>query len=264
VNKKLEVDRRRIHERISRISHDLKILDRKRIDQIQKKREKDFPIIAFVGYTNAGKSSLFNVLTDASVSVKSKLFSTLDTTTRLFLLAGNLKALLVDTVGFVRELPHHLVESFKTTLEEAIHADILLHVIDSSRHDILFIEKAVKDILGKLGAVDKNIILVFNKIDLLSKEQKENLASHNSLTEASFVSAATGEGMDTFLGKIASLLDAYRSEVEVFVPNEKLGLTHYLYEEGEILHREDTSNGSAFRVKLTPKAKRTFIGKLLS
>ena len=155
---KLEIDKRRIRERIVRLERELESLQKRRLAGIEKKKQKDWPLVALVGYTHAGKSTLFNVLTQSSVAVRNKLFSTLDTTTRGVDLEGNQKALLVDTVGFVRDLPHHLIESFKATLEEAVHADLLLHVIDVSRTDWEFLQKAVENVLKDLR-IDKHNML---------------------------------------------------------------------------------------------------------
>lgn len=259
---KLEVDRRRIRERIARLSQDLAGLDKKRISAIQKKKEKELPLVALVGYTNAGKSSLFNVLTNTGALVKNQLFSTLDTTTRLVMLPGNQKVLMVDTVGFVRDLPHHLIESFKATLEEAIHADILIHVIDSTRPDILILEKAVKEVLEDLK-VDKVPIVALNKTDLIDADERKALLMRNHFGEAIFVSAKTKEGLGELFEKIIQNLEPPRHEEDIFIPKEKLGLASYLYEEAEVLSRRDTEHGAYFRVHITTKNSQIFARRLI-
>jgi GTP-binding protein HflX len=259
---KLEVDRRRIRERLARLGRELEELDRRRVAAIDQKKQKELPLVALVGYTNAGKSSLFNALTRACVPVKNQLFSTLDTTTRLLSLPSNQKALLADTVGFVRDLPHHLIESFKATLEEAVHADILLHVIDASRPDIEFIETAVKKVLADLDADEKEMFLIFNKIDLLTPEACEAIRQHSRWKHAFLVSARTGEGIDRLLERISETLNQSRRAVEFFLPKEKLGLAGFLYKEGEVLKRSDEALGSYFLVNLSEKAEKVFRKKL--
>ncbi len=259
---KLEVDRRKIRERIARLSRELVSLDRRRLTAIEKKKEKEFPLIALVGYTNAGKSSLFNALTGASVLVRAKLFSTLDTTTRLLVLPGNRKTLLVDTVGFLRELPHHLIEAFKATLEEVVHADLLLHVMDVTRPDLAILENAVKRVFEELGIEGKKVILVLNKVDLLKNSDREKIMEFDRQEEWCAVSAKTGEGLETLKKKIAECLASSRAETQLFIPREFLGLADFLYREGEVLERKDEAGGSVFRVNLSVPAKMIFKSKL--
>ncbi len=259
---KLEVDRRRIRERIARLGRELKDLDKRRLASIYRKKAKDLPLIAIVGYTNAGKSSLFNALTKSSVVVKDKLFSTLDTTTRLLGLPGNQKALLVDTVGFVRDLPHHLIESFKATLEEAVHADILLHVVDSSRPDIRHLEKAVQKVLAELGAQGKETLLVLNKSDLLDENTMRDFREDGNWKEGVLVSALTQEGVDSLASRLSERLNEFRYTREFFIPKEHLGMAGYLYEEGDVLQRRDEAQGAYLTVSLSSKAERVFKSRL--
>ena len=279
---KLEMDRRRIRERIVRLSRELENLQKRRLASITRKVKKKFPLVALGGYTNAGKSSLFNALTGAGVLVKGKLFSTLDTTTRLLALPGNRKALMVDTVGFLRELPHHLVESFKATLEEVVHADILLHVMDATRPDLAILETAVKKVFEELGIREKKTILVLNKIDLLRESDRARLmefgpqalargtsagaVEHPVLSgpheDWCAVSAKTGEGLEILKKKLAEYLGSSRHEVELFIPRESLGLADFLYREGEVLDRKDEAGGSFFRGNLSSPAKMIFKSKL--
>jgi GTP-binding protein HflX len=257
---KLEVDRRRIRERIVKLERELKLLEKKRIIGIEKKKEKDLPLVALVGYTNAGKSSLFNALTKGEVLVKNQLFSTLDTTTRQLALPGNNKALLVDTVGFVRNLPHHLVESFRATLEETIHSERLLHVIDASRDDKIELLDAVKEVLAQLGAEEKRTLLIFNKCDLLNSADKENMK--RQWPDAHFVSALTGEGLETLKTHLSA--DLFREQIsrEFFIPKDRQDLAHFLYEEGFILKRKDEAEGTRLEVRLSPKISQIFEKKL--
>ncbi len=260
---KLEVDRRRIRERISRLGRELAALDKRRLAGIERKKEMDFPLVAIVGYTNAGKSSLFNALTSARVAVQDRQFSTLETTTRLLVLPGNQKALLADTVGFVRDLPHHLVEAFKATLEETVQADILLHVMDASRPDLDFVERAVRKVLVELGATEKEVILVFNKSDLLDDASRRRIVEHPHWKEGVFVSALKQEGLEVLLQRLSHGLGHERRLVEFFVPKEQLGKLHFLYEKADILKREDDPAGSRLIVNISPKIEALFRKKLL-
>ncbi len=258
---KLEVDRRRIRLRIARLSDELNALQKRRLAGLEKKKEKDMPLVALVGYTNAGKSSVFNRLTGSDARVKNQLFSTLDTVTRAMELQARQKALLVDTVGFVRHLPHHLVESFKATLEETVHADLLLHVIDSSRADSALLEKAVQQVLEELGAEIKKTLLVYNKIDLVSPERKAAIA-RNMPEGAVLVSALTGQGMEELISKITRTLFPGLYEKEFFLPGDRMGLLDFLYEKTQVLARRDTPDGCYLTVKLSAKAEETLQKRL--
>ncbi|HTL70241.1 MAG TPA: GTPase HflX, partial [Candidatus Eisenbacteria bacterium] len=259
---KLEVDRRRIRERIHRLGGDLGELGKRRLSGIRRKQEMELPLVALVGYTNAGKSSLFNAITNADVEVKNKLFSTLDTTTRGVVLPGNLKALLVDTVGFVRELPHHLIESFQATLEEAVHADLLIHVVDSSRADIDSTETAVRTVLSDLGAGEKDTLTVYNKADLLDDASRKALFQKKKGPNSAFVSSLTHEGLGLLLETAAARLSVNRQLREIFVPREKLGLAPFLYEQAFVVSRRDTAEGAYFTVQISRKAEGIFQSRL--
>lgn len=250
---KLEVDRRRIRERITRLGKEFARLDRRRTSAIEKKKEKEWPLLALVGYTNAGKSTLFNRLAGASVLVKDQLFSTLDTTTRLLTLPGNQKALLVDTVGFVKKLPHHLVESFKATLEEAVHADLLLHVVDASRPDIRSVLEAVDGVLADLGIDPDKVRVVWNKADLLTGSAKPGQP---------LVSALTGQGLEELKRFLAGKTGGDRVPATFFVPKNRLGLCGMLYRMTDVLDRKDTGEGSTFKVRVLPSVQRALQKRL--
>lgn len=250
---KLELDRRRIRERIAKLGREFKQLDRRRVLAIEKKKEKNWPLVALVGYTNAGKSTLFNRLAGTNVLVKDQLFSTLDTTTRLMELPGNQNALVVDTVGFVKKLPHHLVESFKATLEEAVHADILLHVIDSSRPDTQETQAAVHEVLESLGVDAEKVHAVWNKTDLL-----ENSARPGPLA----VSALTGEGVEALRKFLAGSMGEARVTASFFVPKDKLGLTGLIYRQADVLDRQDGADGSTLKVRILPSIQKIIEKKL--
>jgi GTP-binding protein HflX len=252
---KLEVDRRRLRQRIFRLEREFKELKRRRAQSIERKKEKELPLISLAGYTNAGKSTLFNRLTNAEVLVKDQLFSTLDTTTRLLPLPGNQKALLVDTVGFVRRLPHHLVEAFKATLEETVHADLVLHVIDASRPDAEEIQAVVTEVLKNLGAKMDRVRVIWNKIDLIG-------SADQPFREGRGVSALTGQGLEDLKIFLSEELGQTHSVLTYFVPKERLGLSDYLYHQTEVLERKDEAEGSLFQVKTSPYMHRIIEGKL--
>ncbi len=258
---KLEVDRRRIREKITRLSRELKELKDRRAESIRKKKEKNLPLAALVGYTNAGKSTLFNQLTDASVVVKDQLFSTLDTTTRLLRLPGNQKVFLADTVGFIRDLPHHLIESFKATLEEAVHADILIHVIDASRAEFGSLKRSVDNVLKELGADQNRTVLVFNKIDQVTEEARDKLMRAH-WKDGVPVSAKNGQGIPALLKRLEQSLPGVRLQRRIHVPRERFGLIGFLYEEAEVLARQDDEFGVTLTVNLTEAVERKFYSKL--
>jgi len=187
----LEVDRRRIRERIARLKRDLSGVVRER--RVQRKGRRDCFKASLVGYTNAGKSTLFNVLTRSKVYVEDQLFATLDPTTRAFAAEGKTRALLTDTVGFIRKLPPHLIASFRATLEEVVEADLLLHVVDATETDLDGHIEAVEGVLESLGALTRPRLLVFNKIDAIPEDERYGLRAR--YPGAALVSAAEREGI---------------------------------------------------------------------
>ena len=258
---KLEIDRRRIRERIARLTRELRVLQEGRALNIHKKKEKGFPLVALVGYTNAGKSTLFNRLTASDVMTKDVLFSTLDTTTRLLKLPQGRKMLLADTVGFVRNLPHQLIESFKATLEEAVNADVLLHVMDASRPDFKDLKNAVEKVLKELEVESKKIVLVLNKTDLISEGHRDTLIREH-WKDALPVSAKTGEGVTALLARLVQSCADTRSTHQIWVPKDSFGNIGFLYEEGEVLSRIDAVDGAMFLVSLSENIKNRFIARL--
>ena len=205
----LEVDRRRIQERINRLHRELEEVKRVRATQRQGRQRNNWPLVSIVGYTNAGKSTLLNVLTGAEVLSEDKLFATLAPTTRRLKLPGNQNALLCDTVGFIHKLPHQLVESFKATLEEVVEADILLHVVDVSSSSAGEQIKAVNEVLSEIGADNKLTLMVFNKIDRLP-ERNGNLHWCHAHTHAVAISARTGEGLEELQSELSTMLRPIR------------------------------------------------------
>lgn len=242
----LETDRRRVQERIDTICDALQAVRRQRDTQRQGRKRSLWPLASIVGYTNAGKSTLLNRLTKASVVVEDKLFATLDPTTRRLRLPTNQNVLLSDTVGFIRKLPHRLVEAFKATLEEVIQADLLLHVVDASHPEADERIAAVNGVLAEIGAQGKPTLMVFNKIDCL--DNADALAKRvEQYSNAVSISAATGAGMDGLLSELSSLLRPARQFVELAVPHGASAAIARLHSVGQVL--ECRYEGACARIK---------------
>src|SRR5262245_30701160 len=215
----LESDRRRVQERIDKIEEDLELVRRQRTTQRQGRQRSQWPLASIVGYTNAGKSTLLNTLTGASVLAENRLFATLDPTTRRLRLPTNQNVLLSDTVGFIRKLPHGLVEAFKATLEEVVQADLLMHVVDISHPHAVDQINSVNAVLEEIGARGKPTLMVFNKMDRLgSAELMARFREH--YPHAVAVSAKTSEGVSDLLAELGVSLRPVREFVELAVPHE--------------------------------------------
>ena len=213
----LEVDRRRIQERIARLRRELEEVKRVRSTQRSGRQRSQWPLVSIVGYTNAGKSTLLNKLTGADVLSEDKLFATLDPTTRRLRLPTNQNALLSDTVGFIRKLPHQLVESFKATLEEVVEADILMHVIDVSNTGAAEQIQAVDEVLKEIDGDDKPTLMVFNKVDQ-QPERNGNLQWLREYDHAVAVSARTGEGLEELMAELGTMLRPIRQCLHLRIP----------------------------------------------
>ncbi len=237
---KLEVDRRRINTRIKTLDRELRDLSRVRKVKRKRRERKAVATFALVGYTNAGKSSILNALTDAGVAVEDQLFSTLDPITRRIVLPGNRRAVITDTVGFIEHLPHQLVEAFKSTLEEVREADVLLHVVDASAPDIRRKTAAVDDVLEELEAAGIPAIYILNKADLLQEGARENLAK--VLPRGVFTSAVTGEGLERLLETMSGALASMRT-IRVTIPLHEGELLSLLYRQGQVLVLETDEEG---------------------
>ncbi len=224
----LETDRRLIRKKIDKLTDELKEVRRVRTTQRARREKNEVPVVAIVGYTNAGKSTLLNTLTGAGIPANNRLFDTLDTTTRTLELSDICTALISDTVGFIAKLPHHLVEAFKATLEELEYADLLLHVIDAS--DPLWREQAdvVERLITELHASETPRIDVFNKCDLLNGD----ILPHGK--DIVTLSAKTGEGVDKLLEKLRERLDKGTVKVTLALPYDQGGLVDVLYREAKV------------------------------
>jgi GTP-binding protein HflX len=247
---KLEIDRRRIHKRISQLRADLKDMRRVRDTKRSQRLANAVPAVSIAGYTNAGKSSLLNRLTDAGVLVEDALFATLDPTTRRSRTADGRIYTLTDTVGFVRHLPHQLVESFRSTLEEIADSDLLLHVVDGADENPEAQVTAVREVLGEIDALSVPEIIVVNKIDTADEMTLTRL--RHALPGAVFVSARTGAGVEMLRARIAEALPDPAVAVNVLVPFAEGALVSRVHAEGTVLGEEHTPDGTLLRARVYP------------
>jgi GTP-binding protein HflX len=244
---KLEVDRRRIQQRITKLERDLKRLAKTRETQRKARRRRSLMTIALVGYTNAGKSTLLNRMTQADVVVEDRLFSTLDATTRRLHLPGGETVLCSDTVGFVRRLPHQLVEAFRSTLEEVVEADLLVHVVDATAVDAVGQIAAVRTVLDEIGAGDVPELVAVNKCD---EADPEDVSDVLAVSAGIAVSAHTGEGVEKLVEAIGDRLRALASVIELVVPYERGDVLAALHRDGEVLVEVHADTGTRVRARL--------------
>ena len=249
---KLETDRRRINDRIAKLERELRELQRTRDEQRKGRSRSGLANVTIVGYTNAGKSTLLNRLTDAGVLVENRLFATLDPTTRRLSLPGGEPVLLTDTVGFIRRLPHTLIEAFKSTLEVATRSDLLLHVVDSSAVDPEGQIAAVREVLGEIGADKVPELLVFNKCDA-NHDAAKRLVYDNP--GSVLISAATGEGVDDLLRTIADRVRSLTAVVELVVPYERGDVMASIHREGEVVSTSHEDVGIRVRARLADASR---------
>lgn len=252
----IETDRRLIKVRISKLKEDLQDIANHKIQQ--RKSRSNLPKFALVGYTNAGKSTLMNVITESDVYVEDKLFATLDTTIRAFDMPSGHKAVISDTVGFIRKLPHHLVASFRSTLAEAKDADVIVHVVDVSHKQYKDHIKVVNETLESLGITDKPVVLALNKIDKI--EDKDYIYYlKNEYPDSILLSAKKVHNISTLLSLMQEKYDTNVERTALLLPYEKMELISQIYELSEILEKDDTDTGIRMVVKINKGKNELFM-----
>jgi GTP-binding protein HflX len=246
----LEADRRKLSERIEKIESELAKVVRQRETQRAGRQRSQWPLASIVGYTNAGKSTLLNQLTGASVLAEDKLFATLDPTTRRLKLPTKQNVLLTDTVGFIKKLPHGLVEAFKATLEEVVQADLLLHVVDISHPQAAEQIESVNLVLAEIGAAAKPTLMVFNKMDQLAGSVAAVM--REKFSNAVCISAKTGEGIAPLLAEIGTQLRPIREFLDLRVPLERAAVLARIHAVGQVVSSRYTGKTARFKVRIPP------------
>lgn len=239
----LELDQRMVRTQISRVKRELESVIKHRHLQRKKRMTVPVPTCAIVGYTNAGKSSLLNTMTHSDILAEDKLFATLDPTSRRCPLPSGQPLVVTDTVGFVRNLPHRLVDAFKATLEEAVVSNFLIHVLDVNSPEVESHAETTLGVLGELGAEEKQILTVFNKIDSLW-DPSVRAELELRYPDAFFISAHTGEGLDKLLDKIEAIIEANYSQMRLLIPHQRYDLVARLHREGGIRKEEARDDGT--------------------
>ncbi len=253
---KLETDRRRILQRISKLERELKDTVRHRETQRKARKRSEIPQVSIVGYTNAGKSTLLNALTDAGVLVEDRLFATLDSTVRRLELPDRRPALIADTVGFVRRLPHHLVDAFQSTLSEVAEADLLLHVVDGSDDDVAGQIAAVREVLHEIEADQVPELIVFNKSDLMSPQAAKRLAG--LYPESVAISALESTGLEDLLSQLSVLLERTMVTLTLELPYSRGDLVAAAHRVGEVIEEKHDDDGMILEVRVPEMARALF------
>jgi len=257
----LESDRRKIQERLDKIATELETVRRQRQTQRSGRKRQLWPLASIVGYTNAGKSTLLNRLTGANVLAEDKLFATLDPTTRRLRLPTNQNVLLTDTVGFIKKLPHGLVEAFKATLEEVVQADLLVHVVDISHPQAAEQIDAVNDVLMEIGAGDKPVLMVFNKIDRLTGGVPPVM--RDKYPQAVSISAQTGEGVEPLLAELGTQLRPIREFLDLRVPQTEAAIIARLHAVGQVVQSRYSGKHARLKVRIPPHLHSEFAAFLV-
>jgi GTP-binding protein HflX len=253
----LETDRRRVQDRIARITEELDVVRRQRTTQRAGRQRQHWPLASIVGYTNAGKSTLLNKVTGAGTLVEDKLFATLDPTTRRLRLPTNQNVLLTDTVGFIRKLPHRLVESFKATLEEVVEADLLLHVVDASHPQAEEQIQAVNSVLDEIRAANKPTLMVFNKVDRL-QDPAILYRFLQQFPNAVGISAMTGEGIPQLMHELGSQLRPHRDLIALKVPYKDSAVVARLHALSQVVEQKFEGSNVRLKVHLPPYLRADF------
>lgn len=258
---KLETDRRVIREKILRLKRELKEIVVKRETIRQKREEVSLPTIVLVGYTSAGKSTLFNTLTGSAQTISKGLFTTLDPLTRSLILSNHQKVVFSDTVGFIRNLPHHLIEAFKATLEEVVEADLLIHVLDIASTKAADHYDAVREVLEELGAEKKKTILALNKIDLVEEENIIRRFKKDD-PDAIEISALKAKNLDLLLKKVQECLVSYGQEVKLILPLKRMDLVDFIYRQGRVKkidYHKDAIHIEAILPSITARKLKSYV-----
>ncbi|MEG1315853.1 MAG: GTPase HflX, partial [Oscillospiraceae bacterium] len=242
----LENDRRHIRIKIQKLREELEDVRRIRGTQRRRREKNSMPVVALVGYTNSGKSTLLNCLTNADIPANDRLFDTLDTTTRRMFISETQEILLSDTVGFIRKLPHHLIEAFKATLEELCYADVLLHIIDLSNPDWEDQAQIVDKLIAQLGAEKTPCIRVFNKCDAFFGE-----LPHGERIVC--ISAKTGEGTSELLNQVSTILESGKKNISLRLPYSEAAVLELLHREGSVLSTEYVETGIEVKAVIRPE-----------
>ena len=259
----LETDRRRVSDRIARIEKELLVVRQQRSTQRQGRQRNNWALASIVGYTNAGKSTLLNILTGANVLAENKLFATLDPTTRRLKLPTNQNVLLTDTVGFIRKLPHGLVEAFKATLEEVVQADLLIHVVDISHPQAEEQIEAVNTVLREIGAEGKPTLMVFNKIDQLNGNGATLTRFLELYPHAVGISAIEGKGLPELLDELGTQLRPVRDFIELSVPHDRSDVIARLHDVGHVVERHYSGEQARFKARIPPHLHEEFAPYIL-
>lgn len=259
----LEYDRRQVQDKINSLKKELEKVRKYRDVQRKKRIGKTIPTLSIVGYTNAGKSSLLNILSDADVLAEDKLFATLDPTSRKIKLEGGREVVLTDTVGFIRKLPHDLIDAFKSTLEEAVHADIIIHVVDAASHEYEEHIKVTESVLKDLGAGEKSQVMVFNKIDLLGSDPVLLAGLKNRYAHCVPVSVKDNVGIEELKNRIAEEIEKEYGSVQMLIPPDKWDITAYIHRNGRILEEEYLDEGVLITADLSEKDKNILASYIL-
>ena len=242
----LETDRRHIRRKIDKLKDELEEVRRVRATQRQRRSKNEIPVVAIVGYTNAGKSTLLNAITGADIPANNRLFDTLDTTTRLLTVSDTLDVVISDTVGFIRKLPHELVKAFRATLEEARLADVLIMVLDGADAQMEGRRRTVEEVLDSLGATEAPRVEAVNKCDLIAPDAQ-------SLPGALYISASTGKNVEKLLLRVESELEAGAQEVRLLIPFSRYALVSRLHAMGGVLEQRHSEEGVEMRMRMTPQ-----------
>lgn len=244
--KKLETDKRRIRREVQNLEHEIEEISKQRALRRVRRERNDIPVIALVGYTNAGKSTLLNALSGSDVEAEDKLFATLDPVTRSIELPEAGDAVLTDTVGFIRKLPHDLITAFRSTLEETIHADLIIHVVDASSSEAAEQMRVVEGVLDELGVEDTPILIAYNKADRLFEQESEKLEDENCIC----ISALTGEGLDTLTAAIDNRLRSQEREIDILIPYARGDAEAFVRRNAKVLEESFEEDGWKMHIRL--------------